>query len=239
MASGAYAALSGLRARVEQLDRLAADIANAGTAGYKSERVTTAVATRAEFANVLQSAIDVAAAPGHLDFRNGVLAMTGRDLDMALDGRGFFTIQTPEGVRYTRAGQFTRNAEGVLTTMDGFPVLGEGGPIRLADGEVTVEPQGTVHSDRAIVGRLKIVDFADPGALEREGGTRFRTAQTPLPMPAGTSVRGGALEQSNVSMTERIAQLTEVARSFEGLQRGLSLLMNDVYGRAISELGRR
>ncbi|MFN8057699.1 MAG: flagellar basal-body rod protein FlgF [Vicinamibacterales bacterium] len=239
MASGAYVALSGLRARMEQLDRIAADLSNVDTAGYKAERVTTAEADRAEFGNVLQSAIDVAASPGHLDFRNGVLTTSGRDLDMALDGKGFFAVQTPNGERYTRSGQFTRSSDGTLQTLDGFAVLGESGPIRLPAGEVSVEPDGTVHVDKTVVGKLKVVDFSDYGTLQREQGTRFRSTAAPIAPAKDVAVRGGALENSNVSMVERIAQLTEVARSFEGLQKGFGVLMNDVYGRAISELGRR
>lgn len=239
MASGAYVALSGLRTRMDQLDRIAADLANVDTAGYKAERSTTAVAERAEFANVLRSAIDVAAAPGHVDFRDGTLTPSGRDLDMAIDGRGFFTVQTPAGPRYTRSGQFTRSPDGTLETLDGLPVMGDAGPIKLPDGPITIEPNGTIHANGVAAGKVRLVDFADYGALEREAGTRFRTAATPLDVPKETTVRGGVLEQSNVSMVERIAQLTEVQRSFEGLQRGLTMLMNDVYGRAISELGKR
>lgn len=239
MASGAYVALSGLRARSDQLDRLAVDIANVGTAGYKSDRVTSAVATRAEFANVLQSAVDVAAAPGHIDFRSGVLLPTGKELDMALDGKGFFVVDTPGGPRYTRAGQFTRDPGGTLRTVDGFAVMGENGPITLGNGKITVQPDGTIHSDELVVGKLKIVDFSDYGSLQREASTRFKSAVAPSLQPTNTVVRGGAAEQSNVSVVERIAHLTEVARGFEGLQRGLTVLMNDVYGRAITELGRR
>lgn len=239
MASGAYVALSGLRARVEQLDRLAADIANVGTAGYKSDRVTNAVAARAEFANVLQSAVDVAAAPGHVDFRSGVLLNTGQELDMALDGKGFFVVDTPGGPRYTRAGQFTRDAGGTLRTQDGFAVMGQDGPLTLGKGAVTVQPDGTVHVDELVVGKLRVVDFSDYSVLQRESATRFKATVAPENVPVGTLVRGGAVEQSNVSMVDRVAQLTEVARGFEGLQRGFTVLMNDVYGRAITELGRR
>lgn len=239
MASGAYVALSGLRSRVDHLERLAVDIANVETAGYKSDRVTNAVATRAEFANVLQSAVDVAAAPGHIDFRPGVLLPTGHELDMALDGKGFFVIETPGGPRYTRGGQFTRDASGALRTKDGFAVLGENGPIKLGTGAVQVQTDGTVRADDTVVGRLRIVDFADYGVLRRESSTRFKSDVAPQERPEGTMVRGGATEQSNVAMVERVAHLTEVARGFEGLQRGLTILMNDVYGRAITELGRR
>lgn len=242
MAGGTYAALSGLRTRMEQLDRIAADIANVNTSGYKAERVTTSHASRPDFQSTLQTAVDVAAAPGLLDFTHGAVKPTMGELDMALEGRGFFAIGTPGGERYTRSGQFTRGADGTLTTTDGFAVLGEdGAPIRLEPGQtVSVEPDGTVRSGTTVAGKLKLVEFSNYLTLSREDGARFRAADASSVRPAtGTTVKAGALEQSNVSMVERMAQLTEVGRSFEALQKGISVLMNDIDGRVISELGRR
>ena len=240
MSSGAYVALSGLRARMEQLDRLAADLANVNTSGYKGERVPTVAAERPNFGRALQSAIDVAPAPGRLDFRDGSLTTTGRALDLGLDGPGFFVLESPAGPRYTRAGAFRRAADGTLTSLEGLPVVGEKGPIKLPDdGEVSIAPDGTVRVGKTLVDRLRIADFENYGVLSREDGARFRATTTATARPANTAVRTGVLEQSNVSLVERMAQLTEVSRGFEALQRGLSVLMNDVYGRAINELGRR
>ncbi len=240
MAGGAYAALSGLRTRIDQLDRLAADIANVNTAGYKSERVATVEARRPDFSAVLQSAVDVAAAPGLLDFRNGSIQTTGRDLDFALEGRGFFVVDTAAGPRYTRNGQFSRRADGVLTTAGGDVVAGDSGPIRLADeGALSIEADGTVRSGQTVAGKLRLVDFDDYNTLTREDGGRFHAGAATPRAAADVRVRAGSLEQSNVQLVERMAQLTEVGRSFEALQRGISVLMNDVDGRAISELGRR
>lgn len=240
MAGGAYVALSGLRARADHLDRLAADIANGSTSGYKAQRGTTTEAERPVFDRALQAAVDVSRGPERYDFRSGALAPTGRDLDFALEGPGFFVVETDAGPRYTRNGHFTRSADGTLTTEDGVPVLGEDGPIRLGDGELSVEADGTVRAGQAIAGRLRIVDFADYAALAREGASRFRAAPGAETAAApDTRLRGGVIEKSNVSMVERIAELTEVTRTFEALQKGVSVLMNDLDGRAITELGRR
>jgi flagellar basal body rod protein FlgG len=240
MAGGAYVALTGLRSRIEQLDRLAGDIANAGTAGYKSERVTTVAVNRPNFGQALETAIDVAAGPGNLDFRSGSFAVTGRDLDMALEGPGFFVLDTPNGPRYTRNGQFNRSADGRLVTNDGLEVQGENGPIELGVGPVTLESDGTVRAAGIVAGRLRVVNFADYGVLAREDAGRFRAAANAVVTEAaGALVRGKTIEGSNVSLPERMVQLTEAARAFEGLQRGLSVLFNDVEGRAITELGRR
>jgi flagellar basal-body rod protein FlgF len=242
MAGGSYVALSGLRARLEQLDRISADIANANTAGYKTERVATAESRRPDFGKVLQTAIDVSAAPGMIDFRNGSIENTGRDLDVALEGKGFFVVDTPGGPRYTRNGQFSRRSDGTLVTSDGLEVQGEQGPIVIPTaGRVSFESDGTVRTtDGAVAGKLKIVDFGDYVSLRREDGARFRPETgNAATVATSTTVRGGSLEGSNVTMAERMVQLTEVSRAFEALQRGVSTLMNDIDGRAIAELGRR
>jgi flagellar basal body rod protein FlgG len=239
MAGGAYAALSGLRARVEQLDRLASDLANAGTSGYKSERTTTVAAERPTFRAVLDSAVDVAAGPGRIDFAPGTLHPTGRDLDFSLDGPGFFVVETPAGPRYTRNGQFARRPDGSLTTMDDLPVLGESGPIVLAPGAVSVDSDGTIRAGNVVAGKLQLADFADYTTLVREGAGRFRPTVAQAVIPSTATVRSASLEQSNVSVADRMVQLTELARGFEALQRGITILMNEVDGRAISELGRR
>jgi flagellar basal-body rod protein FlgG len=239
MAGGTYSALSGLRTRLEQFDRIAADIANAGSAGYKTERVPTVQANRPDFGQVLQTAIDVAAAPGLVDFRDGQIQTTNRDLDVALEGRGFFEIETPQGLRYTRNGQFTRRPDGTIVTADGGIVRGDDGPIVLGQGEVSIEPTGEIHAGGVRAGKLRVVDFGDYVGLRREGSGFRADGLTPTAAPATSRVFGGALESSNVQLPERMVHLTEVARAFEALQRGITTLMNDVDGRAIAELGRR
>jgi flagellar basal-body rod protein FlgG len=238
MAGGAYTALSGLRTRQEQLDRVAADLANVNTAGYKSERVTTIAAERADFSRALQSAVDVTPGPGRLDMRSGMITPTGRELDFALEGGGFFTVETPQGVRYTRNGQFDRRADGTLVTTDGMAVMGQNGPIRLARGAITVEDDGTIRTGATVAGKLKVVDFGDYTGLRREENGRFNAVAS-QPQDAKTPVKNASLEQSNASVVDRMVMLTEVRRGFEGLQRGLTVLMNDIDGRAITELSRR
>ncbi len=239
MAGVMYVALSGMRTRMAQLERAAADIANEGTAGYKGERAATVAVNRPSFGEALDAAVDAAPAQGRIDFRPGVILGTGRDLDVAMDGRGFFSVQTSTGTRYTRNGHFSRSADGTLVTGDGMPVLGQNGTIKLPDGEVGVNPDGTVSVDKAPVDKLQIVDFSDYSGLSREDYGRFRAAdgaQT-VDKPPGL-VRGGALEQSNVSVPQQLANLTATTRGFEALQKGVSLLANDVDARAITELGR-
>jgi flagellar basal body rod protein FlgG len=234
--------LSGLRTRLEQLDRLAADIANAKTAGYKAERVTTNAAERPDFGRALQAAVDVAPGPGHLDFRAGSMEKTSRDLDFAIEGRGFFVVDTPQGTRYTRNGNFSLAADGTVTTADGHPVQTTTGALKVGrtNGAISVADDGTVSIGEQAVGKLRIVDFDSYASLEREDMGRFRAPATARPTEAdGATVRSGMLEASNVSVVDRMVALTEVSRGFEALQRGLNILSTELDGRAITELGRR
>jgi len=240
MSSGSqYIALSGLRARVDALDRLATDIANVGTAGYKGERDTTVAAERFSFDRSLQSAIDTAHGGRRLDMTDGAIALTGRPLDVALDGEGFFVVDTPHGQRYTRNGHFTIDANRKLVTEDGLDVMGEGGPITMGEGAIRVDADGSIWAGDSKAGRLSVVKFADPGQLRRDSGSRLRAINQEAEPVEAPAIRAGSLEQSNVSVAERLAELTTVARGFEALQRSISMLMNDVDGRAIDNLGRR
>lgn len=239
MSGGAYSALSGMRTRLEELDRIASDLANVGTAGYKTERAGSLTVERDQFGPVLESAVDVVAGTRKVDFAPGVMANTGNALDVAIDGHGFFAIETPQGIRYTRNGGFSRRGDGLLTTAQGEPVLGEGdAQIKLPPGPVTIEASGTIRSGATIVGQLQVANFADRDLI-RDSGARFRVIPGADPQDFEGSLISGSLEQSNVSMVDRMAALTEVSRGFDLLQRGVSTLMNDLDAKAIQELGRR
>ncbi len=157
-----------------------------------------------------------------------------------MDGGGFIAVETPAGLRFTRNGHLTRHADGTLTTADGAVVLGADGPIKIGTGAVRIEEDGTVVSDGTVAGKISVVEFADSRQLLRDGGALLRAAEGASPAAADSpTIRAGALEQSNVSVVERVAELTTVSRTFEALQRALGVLMNDVDGRTIDALGRR
>ena len=237
--SGIYSALSGMQVKLEDLDRVATDLANVSTSGYKSERAASGAAQREQFLRALESAIDVVEGGHRVDLKGGTIGTTGRDLDAAIEGNGFFVIQTPYGVRYTRDGAFTKNTDGVLTTSDGNPVVGVDGEIRLGPGPVSIGQDGTVTAGTVVAGRLKVVAFDAPADVERESGARFRARPDVTPTDVSPRIVGRSLEAANVSVVDRMAALTTITRAFEGLQRGISILANDIDGRAIAELGRR
>ena len=215
MPGGVYSALSAMRIRLDDLDRIAADLANTETAGYKTERMSTEAAPRA-FQTALDAAIDATRGGGRTDFRPGSIASTGRDLDVAIDGKGFFEIETPAGLRYTRGGNFVRETDGRLITADGFAVMGAAGAITLPVGPVTVMSDGTLRVGQTVVAKLKVVEFASDGDITRETGTRFRATDGATPIDAiDTRLNGGMLEHSNASVIDRMATMTEVMRSVE------------------------
>ena len=176
MAGAYYIALSGMHSRLEALDRLATDLANVNTVGYKAGRTTTTQADRDNFGVALQAAIDVTNGPTHIDSRAGAITSTGRDLDVAVDGPGMFAIDTPAGTRYTHDGRFVRRADGILATAGGLTVQSDAGtPLAVGvDGAIQFDTDGTVRIGGAPVGRLKVVEFNDPGALTRSGPDQVR-----------------------------------------------------------------
>ena len=239
MPGGAYSALTGMRTRLDELDRLAADLANVSTIGYKTERSAKVALPRDEFATALESAVDVVMGGRKIDFKAGLIASTGRDLDVAIDGSGFFVVDTPAGERFTRNGSFSRRADGTLTTSTGETVLGESGPITLPNGPVSISDNGTITSGTTIVGRLQVVQFASERDLIRESGATFRALTGATPEPAEVRLVTGSIEQSNVNMVDRMAKLTELSRNFEQLNKSINVLMTELDGRAIAELVRK
>jgi flagellar basal body rod protein FlgG len=133
----------------------------------------------------------------------------------------------------------TRRADGLLATADGDAVQGAMGPIKVGTGSIEIDADGTVRHDGAVAGKLRIVAFGRDANLVRETALRVRNDGPEPQVIAQPSIKSGSLEQSNVSIVERLAELSSVSRSFEALQRALSVLMNDVDTRAIAELGRR
>jgi flagellar basal body rod protein FlgG len=227
-----------MQTRLAELDRIAADLANVSTAGYKTERTSTFAAER-DFSMTLQSAVDVANGGTRTDLRPGTIAATGRPLDAAIDGEGFFAIETAHGVRYTRSGNFTRRADGVLATADGEPVLGvEQRRITLGAGTLALEADGQIRVGDVPSGRIQLWQIQEKD-LVRESGSRFRPVAGVTPTASTATLVPASLEQANVSLISRMATLTEVKRTFEALQKGISVIMNDVDSRAIFEIGRR
>jgi flagellar basal-body rod protein FlgF len=235
VSSGIYIAAAGAVAQSVALDATANNIANASTSGYQGERVS--------FKEALSSAKSadtsmVATTTAHgVDGTNGALMQTDNPLDVALEGDGVFSVKTPQGMRYTRAGNFQLDADKQLVTQDGFQVMGQGNkPITLPPetSTVTIGADGDVNADGTIVGKLALTRFA-PSQLKREGGSLFSATGTPQ---AGElpKVRSGVLESSNVNIVRGVVDLVKVSRTYESLMKMIQGY-HDLETRAARELG--
>jgi flagellar basal body rod protein FlgG len=239
MPGGQYIALSALRTRLEQLDQLADDLSNVNTSGYRGARTIQEAATRDEFGGVLRSAVDTAMGATRIDMQKGTIEPTGRDLDVAIEGDGFFVVKVGESEEYTRNGHFARSVDGTLVTSDGAVVEGEDGPIQLTRGDARIDNKGLVWSGTNNVGKLKVVTVSDPGGMTRGLGARLLATGQEVTEVDDPVLRPSSLEASNVAMAEGLGRLTSVSRNFEALQRAISTLLNDVDGRFIDQIGRR
>ena len=209
-----YIILSRLSAQTRTTQVLANNIANADTPGYRAERPLFAAHLTGAGADRVAYSLDRAT---WRDTSGGPIATTGNPLDLALRGEGFFAVETEAGERYTRAGRFTLDGEGRLTDAEGHAVLGVGGtPIAFGPGDTRIEVQGdgTVRSEGGVVGRLRIVRFADPQRLRAEGNRLFAADDQPEEV-ARPQIVQGAVEGSNVSPIAEITRLTQDVRDFQ------------------------
>jgi flagellar basal-body rod protein FlgF len=236
-------AASGLRARIESLELLANNVANASTGGYKADREFYALYTSSsqqEEPDDLPSTMPLIERHW-TDHTQGMLHPTGNPLDLALDGAGFFAVNGPSGPLYTRNGNFRLASDGRLTSSDGYPVRGQNGsPIVLdAARNLQISADGTVTQDGAVVGQLEVSDFTGNAGLAKQGSNYFRVADTSLhpSVPASTSVAQGQLESSNTGAAESAVRLVGVMRQFEMLQKAITLGA-DMSKRAIEEVAK-
>jgi flagellar basal-body rod protein FlgF len=182
--------------------------------------------------------LGVESAPEVTDFTQGPLQTTDNDLDVAIDGPGFFRVETPDGERYTRDGRFLRDAEGQLVTVDGFYVLDDNGQhIQLEDGTVEIAGDGSITVDGEEAAVLGLAEFDDPAAeLTRDGNNTF--AASGQPNGENTSlIKQHALEGSNASASQIMTQLVEVLRTYQAAQQMVQN-QDELLGRTISSLGR-
>jgi len=235
MSSGIYVATAGAVAQSNALDATANNIANAATAGFHGDRVTFREALTA--ARSPDVAV-VGAGTARVDTQAGALTQTDNPLDLALEGDGFFAVQTPQGTRYTRAGNFQLDAERQLVTSDGFAVRGEGGsPITIPPdaSAIAVSAEGEVSADGAVVGKLELARFA-PAQMKRQGGSLFAATGSPLTSGEPPKVREGVLEASNVNVVRGVVDLVKVSRTYESLMRVIQGY-HDVESRAARDIG--
>jgi flagellar basal-body rod protein FlgG len=235
--SDAIASLSdAMRNDAETLRVIGQNVANIETVAYRREIAVM----RQNFDQVTDDARAGMAAPQQLetaiDLRPGTLKSTSETLHLALEGPGFFVVDTPQGEALTRRGDFRLDSEGRLVTQKGLPVLGEGGAVHLDGGTPQIGPDGSVRVNGEIVARLRIAQVASESQITALGGDLYAAAQLPEGNDAAR-VRQGFLEASNVESVQEMVRLMETMRHFESVQRFVRGY-DDMMGKAISELGK-
>jgi len=253
MIKGLYSAGSGMVTEAYRQQLISHNLANLTTTGYKADRVafqaypglapaepgpTATVAADVPPGDSAQVGAGVVAEDGPIDFAQGDLRQTGMELDLALAGAGFFALQTPGGTVYTRDGSFHRSPEGVLVNAEGYPVLGQNGPITVGTDPVTVTPEGVVTQNGQEIGRLQIVAFAADQRLLRVGYGHYQPQNAQAPTtPSTASVVQGALEASNVDVVQNMTEMISAMRSYEASQR-MVLYQDQILSHTVNELGR-
>lgn len=238
MLRGLYIASEGMVARQKAQDVLASNLANLNTTGFKADRpVFSTVYERALYRLQGGTATPIGTLSAgtlipttYTDFQAGALQTTGNPMDLAIEGEGFFAVQTPRGIRYTRNGAFQLNAEGVLINRQGYPVLSEAGePIRVPKGAtLTFGEDGSFRLNNAPAGRLRIVQ----GNLAKDEEGFFAGNATPLP---NARVVVGALEASNVNLIREMISMIEILRAYESHQKVIQA-HDETLGRVLNEL---
>lgn len=247
MIRGLYSAASGMMTMLSRAQLLSNNLANVDTPGFKEDTLRLK-SFRNQFLLRLfggaQQRIGVAGT-GILNegiFTNhdqGQLRESSSPLDIALQGPGFFQVQTAEGIRYTRDGHFRRNAAGQVVTAAAEQVLGaDGGPITIGFGELVISREGQVIVDEVEVGQVGLVRFDQPEQLEKVGNNKFVAPPDVVAQPDTLSlVHQGFLEQSNVDPARAMASMMVAMRSYEANQR-LVQAQDEMNRQAANEIGR-
>ena len=243
MDNALYVGLSRQIVLRREMDIVANNIANLDTNGFKVESLMqkTEPTEPAVTLGGPRPVKFVAADGVARDFGQGALTKTGATLDMAIEGQGFFQVQTPSGPRFTRDGRFTTDTTGRVVTQAGQPVLDEGGGEIVLDmekGPVSIGPDGSMSQGTERVGKVGMFAFTNPGALEKSGDNLYRNVSNLTPQPAADArLRQGMLETSNVRPVLEITRMVEVSRAYEQTAKMMDSEA-DLSRRAVERLGR-
>ncbi len=215
MEATGYTTLTRQSGLMREMQLIANNMANAETTGYRAQGLMFS-----EYVARAASDEGVSMAAGRVrltSFLPGALSQTGSQFDLAIEGDGFFLVETPQGQRLTRAGAFAPAADGSLVTKDGYPVLDAGGaPLFVPPGieSFAIAQDGTISADGNPIGQVGLVRPIDPQMMEREGSTLFNPVAG-FEAVENPMIRQGFVEGSNVNPIEQIARMVEVQRAYE------------------------
>lgn len=246
MIKGMYIATSGMQTQMKRMDVVSNNLANIDTKGFKSDNLLSRsfgeiLNEKIKDPNVLNVRTLETGAGIHIDeihtlFKQGALEQTNRNCDLSILGEGFFAVETPYGERFTRAGNFTVDAYGYLTTNEGYRVLSEDGHIYVGSDDFSVSADGTITA-QGVTNKLRIVTFADNQNLRKQGSNLFYSIGGQPSTAANYQIKQGCLENSNVDLTTQMIELINISRNFETNQRVVRM-MDEVLGKTVNEVGK-
>jgi flagellar basal-body rod protein FlgG len=241
MQSAVYSAVFGSTTQSKRLNLIANNLANVNTTGYKRLAMSFCDAfknqelgTDSMISQTRINALDV-------DLSQGRLTQTGNPLDLAIEGKGFFKIDTDQGIRYTRAGVFRLTNDGTVTDAHGNALQGDGGPIRVPRGaNLVINENGEMLADNAPLGRIAVVTFEEPERLEQVGQHYFQSPEDdPFDeQPAEDAfVHQGFLEHSNVEVVQEMVRMIEVSRNV-GAEQKIMTTSSSMDEKVINNVGK-
>jgi len=230
------AAMGAFRQQTRMDHLIANNLSNAQTAGFKREVPvfqTILSKTEERYQNIQRDTVRISFLPGPIQ-------KTGNDLDLAIEGEGFFKVKTPNGVRYTRNGNFSLNKDQVLINPNGFPVLGQrGSEITLTGKKIAVGYDGTVTADGNEVDQIAVVSFPDLNVLQKEGHTLLKNGRPEQEeiKTLESQVVQGALEASNVNAVDEMINMMDSMRTYESCLKIIQA-DNSLDSKAVNDVGR-
>lgn len=246
MIRGLYNAASGMKVSLHKQNAISNNLANINTTGYKKGiNVQKAFSDQLmarmdkQVTNIGEAGRGVGVSHTAVDHSGGEYKKTGNELDWAIKGEGFFAVQTPQGVRYTRNGDFTINNQGQIVTQEGHPVLGEQGSLQLPPESESITVKGnTLLADGEEINTIQIRDFPNKSGLAREGDSLFRWTPEAGGNFAGTGqVAQGFLEGSNVNPVQEMTKMIENSRKYQADQKMVQA-HNQTLGKAVNQVGK-
>jgi len=278
MVRGIYTGASGMLAQDAKMDAIANNLANVDKTAYKKDIAIFKSFPEMLIRRINESGLGITPAGSYdtmpyvgklgtgvelnevfTNFEQGSLQRTENNFDLALEGKGFFTVMTERGERYSRDGSFTINQDGILMTHNGNPVMGENGIIKVqhnnfivnergeivVNGDLSADPRDVVSmnsnnwSNPVVIDKLKLVDFENIREIKKEGDSMYRETEysgPPLP-PGELKVIQGFLEKSNVNIVREMVDMIEVQRSYEANQKTVTS-HDQALGKLINEVAR-
>lgn len=227
-------AVIGLFRQERRHELIANNLSNAQTAGFKKDVPVFHRIFSEAFSSYQLGEFETSVT----SFQQGELQATRNPLDLAVEGEGFFKIKTPQGIRYTRSGNFRLNREGTLVQDSGYPVLGRTGEMNLKGNQFSIDKDGTVYVDGASRDKIALVTFADLNGLKKEGQSLFKLEGEQEEKEVSQSqVHQGTMELSNINIMEEMVRMIDALRSFEACHK-IVRVQDEMDAKAVNELAK-